>query len=665
MTTNFIVSPYAISFDSILSELSTYVQSKPASEAWVDFYSSSAGQTVLELCAALGAMYSYQFILGRRESYLATAQNYSSIVGLSQSLGYSVYRGSNVKVTLHFVANQTQALQKWTIVGTYNEYDVVTIDDLTVMEAGKPCEMNVVIGNFLQETKTLDTARVTQLIYTTPTISQDYRLLLNDIEVPTSETVKDAIDDYYVCITNVYGGVDIFYLQEGYYRYSTGDQLHLQFIETNTLTYGDVSADNFDIDYATSMDYIELYQEKQEKETADSAKVKAPIHHETAMVIRARNDYSKLLLASDPHLVSTSNRDVYPGLIELTYIKADNTFMTEIEKIEWLNKIEQYSPAGVARAIISDPIFTRRTLNITLSVLKNADKIFNMTTLSPQIDEIVAAYENVLGVEIDFAQMEYEIERLDGVRTARVSIDAPPWEPNKYYTLAELCVPTDPLATNSYATNEFIYTSGSDKNFIVGDENGTPVLGEEGAFQYTSDFPYRYTDTIIDNNLIWKRVDSYEGVTIYNWDANKEYSLHDYIKEYSRGVLCVYEVIGFTKQCSSATSAWEETETTIYDGPIVWTKSEKLDNDENVYEDWKASFYYKVGDVIEHEGQLLTCTEMRAKSGAEEPEWTTLTGTTTQDNEILWMAGENPINSIYTLWNQYAVFDKNIVITNE
>ena len=56
---------------------------------------------------------------------------------------------------------------------------------------------------------------------------------------------------------------------------------------------------------------------------------------------------------------------------------------------------------------------------------------------------------------------------------------------------------------------------------------------------------------------------------------------------------------------------------------------------------------------------------MRAKSGAEEPEWTTLTGTTTQDNEILWMAGENPINSIYTLWNQYAVFDKNIVITNE
>lgn len=665
MTTNFIVSPYAISFDSILSELSTYVQSKPASEAWVDFYSSSAGQTVLELCAALGAMYSYQFILGRRESYLATAQNYSSIVGLCQSLGYSVYRGSNVKVTLHFVANQTQALQKWTIVGTYNEYDVVTIDDLTVMEAGKPCEMNVVIGNFLQETKTLDTARVTQLIYTTPTISQDYRLLLNDIEVPTSETVKDAIDDYYVCITNVYGGVDIFYLQEGYYRYSTGDQLHLQFIETNTLKYGDVSADNFDIDYTSSMDYIELYQEKQEKETADSAKVKAPIHHETAMVIRARNDYSKLLLASDPHLVSTSNRDVYPGLIELTYIKADNTFMSEIEKIEWLNKIEQYSPAGVARAIISDPIFTRRTLNITLSVLKNADKIFNMTTLSPQIDEIVAAYENVLGVEIDFAQMEYEIERLDGVRTARVGIDAPTWEPNKYYTLAELCTPTDPLATNSYSTNEFIYTSGSNKNFIVGDEKGTPVLDEDGAFQYTSEFPYRYTDTIIDNNLIWKRVDSYEGVTIFNWDANKEYSLHDYIKEYSRGVLCVYEVIGFTKQCSSATSAWEETETAIYDGPIVWTKSEKLDNDENVYEDWKASFYYKVGDVIEHEGKLLTCTEMRARSGAEEPEWTTLTGTTTQDNEILWMAGENPINSIYTLWNQYAVFDKNIVITNE
>ena len=103
----FIVSPYAISFDSIRNNLQDYISGKPNGEAWKDFYASGTGETVVEIAAALGAFYAYQFIMGRREAFLSVAQNYSSAVGLAENLGYSVARGENLKLFLNIVPNQT------------------------------------------------------------------------------------------------------------------------------------------------------------------------------------------------------------------------------------------------------------------------------------------------------------------------------------------------------------------------------------------------------------------------------------------------------------------------------------------------------------------------------------------------------------------------------
>ena len=72
---DFIISPYAISFDSIKNNLQQYVSSKPENETWLDFYASSAGETIIEIAAALGAFYAYHFIVGRRETFLSCAEN--------------------------------------------------------------------------------------------------------------------------------------------------------------------------------------------------------------------------------------------------------------------------------------------------------------------------------------------------------------------------------------------------------------------------------------------------------------------------------------------------------------------------------------------------------------------------------------------------------------
>ena len=63
---DFIISPYAVSFNSIKTCLQQYIQNK-ANVTWTDFYTSGAGETLVELNAAVAAFYAFHFIIGRRE----------------------------------------------------------------------------------------------------------------------------------------------------------------------------------------------------------------------------------------------------------------------------------------------------------------------------------------------------------------------------------------------------------------------------------------------------------------------------------------------------------------------------------------------------------------------------------------------------------------------
>ena len=60
---DFIISPYAISYNSIKEALQNYIENKSeATNTWKDFYASGAGETILELDAAVAAFYVFHFI---------------------------------------------------------------------------------------------------------------------------------------------------------------------------------------------------------------------------------------------------------------------------------------------------------------------------------------------------------------------------------------------------------------------------------------------------------------------------------------------------------------------------------------------------------------------------------------------------------------------------
>ena len=638
MTNSFIISPYDISYESIRDSLMNYVQNKPDNESWKDFYASAAGQTVIELAAALGAMYSYQFILGRREAFLSTAQNYSSVVGLAENLGYCVSRGNNAKVTLRIVPNQTVTLSKWDVVGSYTEYDVVLIED-AVLNSGVASDINVVIGNFMQEEQTVTTNRLNQFVFSNSQVTNDIRLLLNGTEVPTTTVIQEGLNDKYITLTNVFGSVDIFYLQEGNYQYKSGDTLTLQFIERNSLLATSLSRSNFTIDYATRIDSITTYQESQAVEDIGIVKVKAPIYHEMSMVIRSRKDYSKFLLLADNTLIAANDNDIYPGLIEITYLKNDGSQMTEAQKEYWLSQIEEARPSGVAKAIITDPIKIDKSLEVQLWRQTGSNI---SSSVSAQINQILQNYENTFEIVLNMQQIEHDVEQLDGVQVARVRLKKTVWEANTFYNLYDIIVPTTESPTDdnakSYYASQFLYFSGS----------AAPT------------WPTTVNETVIDNNLIWQKVDEFQGLATSVWEANTAYAIYDYVKD-STNSENIFKCIGYVGKSGTDEPTWNTQSDQVNDNEIVW---QKLDTYDDEAASWAASTDYKVGDVIKPTIDQLNfrCIGFRASSSGTEPEWGDTVGGGITDGRILWTERQNDLTSIALKWNEYLSLTSQVTI---
>lgn len=620
---NFIISPYAISFESIKNNLQNYILNKPENDVWKDFYVSSAGETIIEIAAALGAFYAYHFIVSRRESFLSTAQNYTSLIGLAQNLGYSVARGSNLQVKLKIVPNQTRTLSKWTVIGSYAEYDVVLIEDATLNE-GIASEVSVIIGNSMIETLRIETNKLTQFTFSNDKVTDDYRLILNDKEVPISSEIKDAINDKYIAISNVLGSVDVFYLQKGNYQYKSGDSLYLQFIERNNLEWANFANSNLNLDVSSQIIESELIKNKIEKESSSSIKLKAPIYHETSIVIRSRRDYSKYLLLANPEIVEANDKDIYPGLIAITYIKEDGTSLTEQEKQYWLDAIEESRPSGVAKAIIVDSILINKKLNITL--WKSANSNINIT-IGDTIQQILNEYEQKFEIDLDLKQIEHDIENIDGIKIARVELENSSWSSDTFYNQFD----TITVENNNYYINKF--------------------LNKTGEVEPT--WPTEIGDIIIDNKIVWRKTDDYKGITIKSWEPSTLVNEYDYIKVDDNSI---FVCDGYANTTSTEEPDWNKPY--VFDNYIVW---QKIDSEGN-FEKWEPNKIFVIGDIITTSGGNFRCSNYRGKSGVTQPSWNDIENGRLTDNDIEWYIMENGSHGIKLGWNEYMKLDKVITI---
>ena len=90
------------SFTSLVLQLQNNLIANQS--AWRDMYRSGTGQMLIELFAAVGTLVNYYIERRAEETYLPTAQNYSSVVNLVSLIDYQPSRNvsstGNIQITL-------------------------------------------------------------------------------------------------------------------------------------------------------------------------------------------------------------------------------------------------------------------------------------------------------------------------------------------------------------------------------------------------------------------------------------------------------------------------------------------------------------------------------------------------------------------------------------
>lgn len=639
---DYIISPYAISFTNIKESLQAYIKNK-SYVSWTDFYTAGAGETIIELDAAIAAFYAFHFIIGRREAYLPTAQNYASVVGGAQTIGYCASRGHNLKIAIDIIAANTQTLAKWTIVGSYADYDLV-LDQPAILNAGEKTTIYCTIGNSAAQQITISTKDLQQFTFTANDTTDDCRLILNETEVPFTTNIEEAIYDNWIMITNSFGSVDVFYLNEGDYKYSANDILYLHYLERNNIKYGSFNPSNLSVDIATQVDDVILVSDQEDVEDIEHIRMAAPIKRETNNVVRARKDYSKYLLELNPNIIDVNDLDINPGLIALTYLKAPDgnsvaSLLTEEEKTEYIKTIQKLCPDGVAKAIIEDPIRVVRSLAISLWNITGQNI---SVTIDDDIDTILDNYRNKLHPTFELEQIEHEIEQLPGIKVARVDIGASEYENNKKYKLYDVIEVPNVQVGDKYETWMFYCgkvqaaTGSTEPDWVQANTLGS---------------------TIVDNNLVWQNTNKYPNNIAVKWEEDGSYELYSDIN------------VGYTipEKCTAGTEpTWGNS--FINDGNVTATLCTTYD----LLDGWVGNTSKKIGDriIVHNEDNYciykvkeLTIIADEGSTGTTEPIWFNEEfQDNISDNDIVWTIdtfsiGEDTYNSIGTIWKANSPFE--------
>lgn len=475
MASNFIVNPNVVSQSQIYQALLLYVQSLPDYDQWKDFYASSAGTTLLQLLAGLGAYISYNVIVSRREAYLPYAQNYSSAVAEAETLGYSTYRGQNPIISINVTPNFTGLQKAFTVIGAVSAQSLVLLNDTTFND-GVPITIEAIVGNIVQESVTVQSPNPAQFRFSTGPVSETYQLYLNGTLVPTSERLLDMVNGIFAVLSNVLGSVDVNYLNlSGFtFQYTTNDVLMLQYIllANTTFTSSDVI---YDFGTLNTFQLVSLYSPP---ETIQSIKVNAPLFNETQFTIRGRDDYEKVFMLLNDTIVDTSYFNVSPAVVDLCYATENCCLFTAAQLQDFITSLSapQVLPMGLQPPTISDPLINFFSLNVVMNVSGTGSPTNDLAT-------ILQAYEQQLGGQIDLDQIISNLTKLNYVQIAKVSYASTTWVANTNYLLGSYVTPIAP--------NGMVYTASS---FLYRSSGSQPI------------WPNTIGDTVVDGRILWTAI---------------------------------------------------------------------------------------------------------------------------------------------------------------
>ncbi len=603
----------SLSITSAFNSIVSFFKSQSNNTRWKELSAGSEGTFLIRLLSNVMSTISYRIVAQSRENYLSTASLISSNVGIAVNLGYSAFRGTNLKRSVYLTPNGNYTLPKFSVIGTYsNDYTILTLADVDLKE-GITTKIDTVVGNLREESFITGTSNTKIFTLFTTGISEDFVLLEDGTEVPTTNIIKNMTEDKFLVRTNPYSSVDIVYLNSfdnAKYKYGTGTEFTIRYVELADVPVTPYTASMFTYgtleDVASISSYLPF-------ESVESLKVTAPLDHETQNLIRSKKDYANRLQQIIPAVTEANWKAITPTYTTVTYLKNDSTLLTGTKVYEgtgaenkerlvntevgsFLDILKEENYFGTPLPDITPPRREVAKLNISLAL---NTKYKNISDITLDVENILQNdYNTSLAPTFNTFDFERKLEGLSYVRYARVSY----------------AVGTRELSTN-YQLGYFIENNGE---FY----KATKILGYTGDTEPDWQVPINPTDEVDtgyvtkDGTIYWrcyKLLPNMPRLSISPRENSRQYGIGDFIT--------LQKFPGYMFKCvdlvrESGTQApdttYSELGDYIVDGSIVWVVKERVTEAET----WASLTQYQLGDTANPSGPYsLECVSYTGSSG--------------------------------------------------
>lgn len=650
----------SLSLTSAFNSIVNYFKSQENNSKWRELTTSSEGAFIIRLLANVISTLSYRIIAQTRENFLSTAALTSSNVGIAVNLGYSVFRGSNLKRLIYLTPSGNYTLPKFSVIGSYSDdYSILTLDDVELTE-GVTTKIRTVVGNLREESFIAGTSDIKIFSLFTSGISEDYILYKDNEEVPTTKVMKEMTKDKYLVRTNPYMSVDVAYLNTvdtAKYKYGAGTEFTIRYVELadvvvapytdSMINYGTLE------DYTTISTYLPF-------ESVNSIKVNAPIDHETQNLIRSKADYANRLAEIIPAISEANFKALTPTYTQITYLKNNFNLLTgtmlevgnsqvnkevllntEVEQVMGLLREENFF--GTPLPDITVP--RREVADIVISLALN-NKYKSISDINLDIDNILKNYYNsYLNVTFNTYDLERILESLSYVRYARVAYSINERKTNTNYQLGYMIKEGD----NYYKVSKILgYTAEKEP----ADGWSVPVTPGEDIDTLA---------VIQDGTVYWKcykRLPNMSSELLSKRQPSGQYGIGDfmYLEQYPNYMFKCIDILRTSGSLAPSTTG-SEIGDFLVDGGIVWVVKDKISEAPN----WSSFTQYRLGQTINVTGDFsLECISYTGTSGTvddiefEKYEYDIISGSQTENsfavagNETFYFRTDDVIKAKYS-----------------
>lgn len=631
----------SLTYTEIQNDIKTFIDALSEDEklGFKTLFKGTNSQILINMIAAAMSDELYHIITSRSENLLYYCNRQDSATAIAQNYSYSTYRGSNLKLQLTVMPNETIVLPKFSQLGVAEEYSIINVDDLELVE-GEEQTFDVYIGNIEEQTLTADTEDLLVFRFTNSDISEQIALYLDNVEVPHTKNIIEMLDDKYFCITNAYGGVDSIYLNKrlGFtHKYTNDSKLTIKYIK-----YEDIQLKTLELQFAHGT-ITDIMQSSKTiaPESVSSTRTNATLYAETQNRIVARDDFAKVFQMSNPEIADAVGRDYSNAQVEITYVTHDGNLLTATQYESAYNNLSARRGFGIPMCILSHPDIM---LGLNLSVMLQLNS-GSSSTVAPYVRKVLSNYEFQLGSTIDFSTIENALESYSFVKTARVY-------PEYRNFVANTLLP---------AGTTFKPTTPNGKLYVI--RNILSLTGSEEP-----DWPTEIDSTVQDNDLIWKC--EQRGLTYQiAWQSETPKQLENIVwPSNSAYANYQYRVVGYTYKNGLSEPDWP-TEIGKYaaDGQILWLTIAR----DNTANNWTSNNIISKGTIVNPtttNALSLQAVNYIPRTSSTEPSWSTDTSIFTDGviqyaviNEDFSLA-ESSESTIKLNWNQYVKFNETIQV---